>query len=65
MSNAGVPLIARVYLTLGTWKKTLSPALDDDSIQGTNNVSFLALHFNLLFETIFIFFISRNFDFLQ
>ena len=56
MSNAGVPLIARVYLTLGSWKKALSPALDDDSIQGTNNVSFLALHFNLLFETIFVFF---------
>nr|AGT16026.1 hypothetical protein [Saccharum hybrid cultivar R570] len=33
MSNAGVPLIARVYLTLGSWKKALSPALDDDSIQ--------------------------------
>nr|AOZ57106.1 Serine threonine-protein kinase TOR [Saccharum hybrid cultivar R570] len=33
MSNAGVPLIARVYLTLGSWKKALSSALDDDSIQ--------------------------------
>lgn len=42
MSNAGVPLIARVYLTLGSWKKALSPALDDDSIQGINNISFLA-----------------------
>ena len=40
MSNAGVPLIARVYLTLGSWKRALSPALDDDSIQGTNNFRF-------------------------
>jgi len=43
MSNAGVPLIARVYLTLGSWKRALSPALDDDSIQGINNVKFLHL----------------------
>lgn len=34
MPNSGVPLIARVYLTLGTWKRALSPGLDDDSIQG-------------------------------
>nr|CAB3465509.1 unnamed protein product [Digitaria exilis] len=33
MSNAGVPLIARVYLTLGSWKRALSPALDDESIK--------------------------------
>uniref|UniRef100_A0A0E0HBB8 Serine/threonine-protein kinase TOR n=1 Tax=Oryza nivara TaxID=4536 RepID=A0A0E0HBB8_ORYNI len=32
-SNAGVPLIARVYLTLASWKRALSPGLDDDSIQ--------------------------------
>ncbi|KAG1342788.1 serine/threonine-protein kinase TOR [Cocos nucifera] len=32
-SNAGVPLLARVYLILGRWKKALSPGLDDDSIQ--------------------------------
>uniref|UniRef100_A0A0D9WFJ7 Serine/threonine-protein kinase TOR n=1 Tax=Leersia perrieri TaxID=77586 RepID=A0A0D9WFJ7_9ORYZ len=32
-SNAGVPLSARVYLTLGSWKRALSPGLDDDSIQ--------------------------------
>ena len=28
------PLIARVYLKLGTWQWALSPGLDDDSIQG-------------------------------
>uniref|UniRef100_A0A0D9WE66 Serine/threonine-protein kinase TOR n=1 Tax=Leersia perrieri TaxID=77586 RepID=A0A0D9WE66_9ORYZ len=28
-----VPLIARVYLTLASWKRALSPGLDDDSIQ--------------------------------
>lgn len=39
MSNAGVPLIARVYLTLGSWKRALSPALDDESIQGIDNIS--------------------------
>ncbi len=38
-SNAGVPLIARVYLTLASWKRALSPGLDDDSIQGLNNFS--------------------------
>lgn len=32
--SGGVPLLARVYLTLGTWKRALSPGLDDDSIQG-------------------------------
>ncbi|XP_038982974.1 serine/threonine-protein kinase TOR isoform X1 [Phoenix dactylifera] len=32
-SNAGVPLLARIYLKLGTWKRALSPGLDDDSIQ--------------------------------
>ncbi|XP_020086675.1 serine/threonine-protein kinase TOR isoform X1 [Ananas comosus] len=31
--SGGVPLLARVYLTLGTWKRALSPGLDDDSIQ--------------------------------
>ncbi|CAM0955895.1 unnamed protein product [Alopecurus aequalis] len=33
VSNAGVPLIARVYLTLASWKRALSPGLDDDAIQ--------------------------------
>lgn len=28
------PLIARVYLKLGTWQWALSPSLDDGSIQG-------------------------------
>ncbi|XP_072960137.1 serine/threonine-protein kinase TOR [Typha angustifolia] len=32
-SNVGVPLLARVYLKLGTWKRALSPGLDDSSIQ--------------------------------
>lgn len=29
-----VPLIARIYLKLGTWKWALSSGLDEDSIQG-------------------------------
>ncbi|KAJ6794172.1 serine/threonine-protein kinase TOR [Iris pallida] len=33
VSNLGVPLLARVYLKLGTWRRALSPGLDDDSIQ--------------------------------
>ncbi|CAL9754588.1 unnamed protein product [Musa acuminata subsp. burmannicoides] len=33
MPNSGVPLLARAYLRLGTWKRALSPGLDDDSIQ--------------------------------
>ncbi|KAH0977767.1 hypothetical protein GBA52_027486, partial [Prunus armeniaca] len=32
-SSPSVPLLARVYLRLGSWKWTLSPGLDDDSIQ--------------------------------
>lgn len=32
-SSASVPLLARVYLRLGTWQWALSPALDEDSIQ--------------------------------
>jgi len=61
MSNAGVPLIARVYLTLGSWKRALSPALDDDSIQGINNVRFLHLFCLQLFLkkiTVFFFFLE-------
>lgn len=38
-SNAGVPLVARVYLTLASWKRALSPGLDDDSIQGLKNIT--------------------------
>jgi serine/threonine-protein kinase mTOR len=41
--NSGVPLIARVYLTLGTWKRALSPVLDDDSIQGMKQISLFSL----------------------
>lgn len=32
-SNVSVPLLARVYLKLGTWQRALSPGLDDDAIQ--------------------------------
>lgn len=32
-SSANVPLLARVYLNLGSWQWALSPGLDDDSIQ--------------------------------
>ncbi|VFQ96023.1 unnamed protein product [Cuscuta campestris] len=35
VTNSSPPLIARVYLILGTWKWALSPGLDDDSIQET------------------------------
>ncbi|KAG6502470.1 hypothetical protein ZIOFF_034749 [Zingiber officinale] len=31
--NSSIPLLARAYLQLGTWKRALSPILDDDSIQ--------------------------------
>jgi hypothetical protein len=39
-SNVGVPLLARVYLKLGTWKRALSPGLDDSSIQGKESSDF-------------------------
>ncbi|KAJ6302636.1 hypothetical protein OIU77_016676 [Salix suchowensis] len=32
-TGQNVPLLSRVYRTLGAWKWTLSPGLDDDSIQ--------------------------------
>ncbi|KAK8706592.1 hypothetical protein V6N13_050150 [Hibiscus sabdariffa] len=32
-TSANVPLLARVYLKLGAWQWTLSPGLDDNSIQ--------------------------------
>lgn len=34
VASSGVPLVARVYLRLGIWKRALSPSLDDDSIHG-------------------------------
>ena len=58
VSNAGVPLIARVYLTLASWKRALSPGLDDDAIQGPKNFSF----FHSLFACLFI---SNNYEFLS
>lgn len=33
MGSSNAPLIARVYLKLGSWQWALSPALDDDCIQ--------------------------------
>ncbi|KAH0733658.1 hypothetical protein KY289_004846 [Solanum tuberosum] len=33
VASSGAPLVARIYLRLGTWKLALSPGLDDDSIQ--------------------------------
>jgi FKBP12-rapamycin complex-associated protein len=33
MSVTSIPLLARVYLNLGEWQRTLSPGLDDESIQ--------------------------------
>lgn len=33
MDTSNVPLVARVYLKLGNWQWTLTPCLDDDSIQ--------------------------------
>ncbi|KDP44557.1 hypothetical protein JCGZ_16390 [Jatropha curcas] len=32
-TSSNVPLLARVYLELGSWQWTLSPGLDDESIQ--------------------------------
>ncbi|GAB2218009.1 hypothetical protein Droror1_Dr00001224 [Drosera rotundifolia] len=32
-SHQSVPLLARVYLKLGTWKRELTPVLDEESIQ--------------------------------
>ncbi|XP_020699146.1 serine/threonine-protein kinase TOR isoform X1 [Dendrobium catenatum] len=32
-SIVGIPLLARVYLKLGTWQRALTPSLDDDSIE--------------------------------
>lgn len=32
-NSSGIPLLARVYRTLGTWQWALSPGLDDESIQ--------------------------------
>ncbi|KAL3538768.1 hypothetical protein ACH5RR_002134 [Cinchona calisaya] len=33
ISNSNAPLLARVYLEVGSWQWALSPGLDDDSIQ--------------------------------
>lgn len=40
VTNSSAPLIARVYLILGTWKWALSPGLDEDPIQGDPLLSF-------------------------
>ncbi|PIN07839.1 DNA-dependent protein kinase [Handroanthus impetiginosus] len=41
---SNMPLIARVYLKLGTWQWALSPGLDDDSIQEILNAFQNATH---------------------
>ncbi|KAA8545738.1 hypothetical protein F0562_020811 [Nyssa sinensis] len=46
MGGSGVPLIARVYLKLGTWQWMLSPKLDDDSIQEILTAFRSATHFS-------------------
>jgi len=33
--NLSVPLLARVYLNLGSWQWSLSPGLVDESIKGS------------------------------
>ncbi|KAL8151366.1 LOW QUALITY PROTEIN: hypothetical protein V2J09_021174 [Rumex salicifolius] len=33
LNSPNVPLLARVYLKLGTWQRELTPVLDDESIQ--------------------------------
>ncbi|PPS20144.1 hypothetical protein GOBAR_AA00436 [Gossypium barbadense] len=38
-TNANVPLLARVYHKLGAWQWSLSPGLDDDSIQAFRNAT--------------------------
>ncbi|XP_047315173.1 serine/threonine-protein kinase TOR isoform X1 [Impatiens glandulifera] len=44
MNAANVPLIARVYLKLGTWQWALSPGLDDDSVEDILNAFRNATH---------------------
>lgn len=48
-SNAAptVPLLARVYLKLGTWQWALSSGLDDVSIQGIILVMMQIQHYRL------------------
>ncbi|KAL3843837.1 hypothetical protein ACJIZ3_001240 [Penstemon smallii] len=42
--SSNIPLVARVYLQLGTWQWALSPGLDDDSIQEILNAFRSATH---------------------
>lgn len=34
LGSPSIPLVARVYLQLGTWQWALSPGLDNDAIEG-------------------------------
>ena len=34
-AGSAVPLIARVYLKLGTWHWTLKPIFDEEAVKGT------------------------------
>ncbi|CAK9144986.1 unnamed protein product [Ilex paraguariensis] len=44
LGSSNVPLIARVYLKLGTWQWALCPGLDDDSIQEIHSAFRNATH---------------------
>lgn len=47
-TNQSIPLVARVYLKLGTWHWALSPGLDDDkTIQGS--LVYNCFHFMIYF----------------
>ena len=59
---ARVPLISRVYLTIASWKRALSPGLDDDTIQGAKNFSLFdsqVFTFSFVLNIIMIFFKIR------
>lgn len=46
--NSSVPLLARVYLTLGNWQWLLSSGLDDESVKGKSNAIFLFIELTYL-----------------
>lgn len=48
------PLIARVYLKLGTWQWALSPGLDDESIQGSLACVLYFFISNLILSQLFL-----------
>jgi hypothetical protein len=63
-TGQNVHLLARVYRTLGAWQWTLSPGLDDDSIQGACFLSPLISARNFEFFLSY-FFYSFFFPFVQ